>query len=495
MNEEQWRAVWKLYQASVTIPEGDRRTFLGTITESPEIRDAVLKMLRSGDAPEVSDYAGQRIGHYLVTGRIGHGGMGEVYSARDTELARSVAIKFLRSLYLGTQSAIDRCTREAKAASALNHPNIVTIHEIIPVGADQAIVMELIDGVALRQICGAPQPVDQILHLGQQIARGLAAAHAKGIVHRDLKPENIMVRPDGVVKLLDFGVAFDLNATNPGSVFPAGTLRYMSPEQGRGLTMSGASDVFSLGIVLYEMATGVHPFDSLSLLEAVNAVNSRKPAAPSKLNEFIPPQLDELILAMLAKDAAGRPAAADVARALESRLRGDTLRSVLPPPAVPAMRGRKIMPATAVLAVLAAALVLWGPWSRTQPNPDRPLLHLDLDVGDEVSQFAISRDGMQIVALTGNHLVLRRLDQAEFKPIPGTEGASFPFFSPDGNGWRSSRRASCGKSPSAVVDQWRCATPSRDAAAVGARMATSSPVCAARVGCTGFRLREARPSR
>src|SRR5205823_10298002 len=137
--------------------------------------------------------------------------------------------------------------------SALNHPNIITIYEVIHATSRLAIVMELVDGMALRQLCGSPLPLDRVLHMGEQIARALAAAHARGIVHCDIKPENLMVRQDGFVKVLDFGLARDLSSTISSSVAAAGTLRYMSPEQSRGEVPSSASDIFSLGLVLYEL--------------------------------------------------------------------------------------------------------------------------------------------------------------------------------------------------------------------------------------------------
>ena len=159
-----------------------------------------------------------------------------------------------------------------------------------------AIVMELVDGMSLRQLCGSPLPVDRVLHLGEQVARALGAAHARGIVHCDIKPENLMVRQDGFVKVLDFGLAQDLSSIASSSILPAGTLRYMSPEQSRGEAPLAASDVFSLGIVLYEISTGAHPFESGSLFDGLKALNETAPRPPSSRNAFVPPHLDALIL-------------------------------------------------------------------------------------------------------------------------------------------------------------------------------------------------------
>jgi Tol biopolymer transport system component len=214
---------------------------------------------------------------------------------------------------------VARFIREAKAASALNHPNIVTIYEVIHAESRLAIVMELVDGMALRQLCGSPLPVDRVLHIGEQIARALAAAHAQGIIHCDIKPENLMLRHDGFVKVLDFGLAQDLAKGGATSIVPGGTLRYMSPEQSRGEGASPASDVFCLGVVLYELTSGTHPFESNSIFDTLKALNEASPRPLASWSAFVPPQLDALILRMLAKDPSLRPSAAEVARMLESR--------------------------------------------------------------------------------------------------------------------------------------------------------------------------------
>lgn len=318
MTDEQWQIVWKLYQSGSSFPPEQIHSFLKATTSDVEVRDAVLAMFDGSEKFESLDRIGQKIGRYVLTGRLGEGGMGEIYAARDSELGRFVAVKFLAQSAIQT-SSVDRFIHEAKAASALNHPNIVTIYEVIHTTSRLAIVMELVDGMSLRQLCGSPVPVDRVLHMGGQIARALGAAHARGIVHCDIKPENLMVRQDGFVKVLDFGLAQDLSSMASSSILPAGTLRYMSPEQSRGGAASPASDVFSLGIVLYELSTGVHPFESGSLFDGLKALNEAAPRPPSSRNAFVPPQLDTLILRMLTKDANHRPSAVEVARVLESR--------------------------------------------------------------------------------------------------------------------------------------------------------------------------------
>lgn len=269
------------------------------------------------DAPEPSRL-GSRIGRYLVLGHLGRGGMGDVYTGRDTELGRLVALKFLAPAALGVESSVRRFIREAKSASAINHPNIVTIHEVIQVESTLAIVMEFVDGTALRKLCAVPLPIDQVVAFAEQIAQALTAAHAAGIIHRDVKPENIMVRPDGYIKLLDFGLAHQLSFGQPGTGSGTlnGTWRYMSPEQARGEQLAAQSDMFSFGLVLYEMCTGSHPFAADSPLETLHAIGARPAERPARLNPFVPEKLELLLLAMLAKNAAERPSAAEVAREL-----------------------------------------------------------------------------------------------------------------------------------------------------------------------------------
>jgi serine/threonine protein kinase len=270
-----------------------------------------------GDRPSL---VGVQVDRFRITRGLGRGGMGEVYSAEDTALGRNVALKFL-ALEAAPSEAVEQVTREARAASALNHPNIVTVHEVIRYGETPVIVMELIDGTALRTLCGTPQPLRQILHLGRQIAEALAAAHAHGIVHSDIKPENIFVRPDGYIKVLDFGLARPLGGESLSSsdAVHGGTLRYMSPGQAHGEPATTASDIFSFGLVLYELATGQHAFPNHSPLGVLYAMMANEPAA-APLEHCVPPRLRSLILSMLAKDPALRPSAEEVARRLDEHI-------------------------------------------------------------------------------------------------------------------------------------------------------------------------------
>ena len=395
MTDQQWQAVWQLYQTCCSVsPEKLRETL--DESRDDEVREAVLAMLGTM-AVENLDLVGQRIGRYVLTACLGEGGMGEVYAAKDAELGRSVAVKLLARPAGGEAPAVARFIREAKAASALNHPNIVTIYEVVHSESRFAIVMELVDGVSLRELCGSRQPVDRMLHLGAQVARALAAAHKQGIVHCDIKPENIMVREDGVVKVLDFGLAQDLLSKESSSILPAGTLRYMPPEQLRGEAISTASDVFCLGIVLYEMATGTHPFERGSIFDTMRAVNESVPRAPSGVNPYAPTQLDALILRMLAKEPARRPGAAEVARVLESGFSSRKL-SIEAPASAPTRRWRMGI-AAAALGLAVAGGAYW--WHRDR-GPETAFVAKRLTTlpGSEEGP-SLSPDGLQ-VAFRGN---------------------------------------------------------------------------------------------
>jgi TolB-like protein/Flp pilus assembly protein TadD len=267
------------------------------------------------------------LSHYRIVSKIGEGGMGEVWLAEDTRLGRKVALKLLPVEFTEDSERVRRFTQEAKAASALNHPNIISVYDIGESETGRFIVMEFVAGRTLRLVIAKDNSLETFFALGAQMARALSAAHAAGITHRDIKPDNIMVRDDGYVKMLDFGLARLLpttasdpeamtlaQQTTPGTVM--GTLAYMSPEQASGQTVGSASDVFALGIVLYELATGSHPFKSESMLGYLHAITSKVPPPMTSLKSHLPAALDDLILSMLDKDANSRPMAAEVAQAL-----------------------------------------------------------------------------------------------------------------------------------------------------------------------------------
>ena len=337
MNADRWKKVRELFDAVVELEPSDRGRFLERETASDaDLRAEVEKLLSSFEdsrdfleQPAANHLAsaileqkgslrvGDRFGHYKILRQIGVGGMGEVYLAEDEKLDRRVAIKILNARFGKNDSHLHRFIREAKAASSLNHPNILVIHEI-SVGEDaNFIVSEFVEGRTLRDLIGGSElSVGQVLDIAIQIAGALAAAHGAGIVHRDIKPENIVVRPDGYVKILDFGLA---KLVKPENVLLAqedktaiqnhtaqgvimGTVNYMSPEQAKGETVDERTDLFSLGVVVYELLAGVTPFQGSSMSETfANVINAEPP--PLALTESsVSTELKRLVSKTLRKD-------------------------------------------------------------------------------------------------------------------------------------------------------------------------------------------------
>jgi serine/threonine protein kinase len=262
--------------------------------------------------------AGQLVGHYKIIKPLGKGGMGEVYLAGDTKLDRKVALKLLPAEFTNHKERLRRFVREAKAASSLNHPNIITIHEIGEASGAHFIATEFIDGQTLKQLMRrARMTLPEILDVSIQAANALQAAHAAGIVHRDVKPDNIMLRPDGIVKVLDFGLAklaekseltpanseidtMIREQTRPGTVM--GTIDYMSPEQARGQVLDQRTDVFSFGVVLYEMAAGHIPFSGATSADALVAILDKEPAPLAEYAPDIPAEFERIVTKALRKD-------------------------------------------------------------------------------------------------------------------------------------------------------------------------------------------------
>jgi len=268
-------------------------------------------------ATAAASLIGQTVSHYRIVSKLGGGGMGAVYDAEDTRLGRHVALKFIPEELVHDRKALERFFWEARAASQLNHPGICTIHDIEDTDGHPFIVMEKLEGVSLKDLMlsGKPMELEQILDVGIAVSDALAACHAKGIIHRDIKPANIFITNSGQVKILDFGVAklapgmrgdmtLDDPMTMAGDIF--GTAVYMSPEQARGEELDPRTDLFSLGVVLYQMATGQRPFAGSNAVTTLEAVMNRKPVSPLKINPNLPPELEGIIGRAMEKERGNR---------------------------------------------------------------------------------------------------------------------------------------------------------------------------------------------
>src|SRR3989475_2188279 len=399
---------------------------------------------------------GTKFGRYEIRSQIGAGGMGEVYLARDTRLGRDVAVKVLPSTFSADADRLHRFEQEACAAGALNHPNILIVHDVGTHDGAPYVVSELLEGETLRQRMGGTALVQRrVIDSALQIAHGLAAAHEKGIVHRDLKPDNIFITKDGRVKILDFGIAKLTQAegtrsqtdiptrrvdTGPGVVL--GTVGYMSPEQIRGKGVDHRSDIFSFGAILYEMLSGRREFDRESTADTISAILKEHPPELSDTNQKISPALERLVNHCLEKNPEERfHSASDLAFALEA-LSGSTATSaqtVAMPAFAPRWFKRRELIAWAVagIAILIAAVALTVSHFRRPPTESRAVrLFVPPPEKASFGSFAISPDGLRLAFAatdaSGKPLLwIRPLDSINAQPLSGTEEATQPFWSPD----------------------------------------------------------------
>ena len=407
--------------------------------------------------------SGSRLGPYEIVAPIGAGGMGEVYRARDTRLERAVAVKILPSHLSVSPEAKQRLEREARAISSLNHPNICTLYDVGHQDGTDYLVMEYLEGETLAvRLMKGPLAPDQVLKYGIEICEGLEAAHRRGVVHRDLKPGNIMLTKLGA-KLMDFGLAKALPIEKPPSegltatlMSPegsqpltargtvVGTFQYMAPEQVEGKEADARSDVFALGAVLYEMATGKKAFTGKNQASIVAAILASEPQAISAVRPMSPPALDRVVKICLTKDPDERwQTAHDVKLQLQWIAEGGSQAGV-PTPIAARRRNRERIFAIVAALAFVSCLVLAGLWLKSGSADPRtvrayikPPVHASFAFAGTGSGFALSPDGTRLAfaAMTeeGKYLLwVRPLNSLQAQPLQGTEGGAAPFWSPDG---------------------------------------------------------------
>jgi eukaryotic-like serine/threonine-protein kinase len=409
-------------------------------------------MNREGNDPDQASHptetilqAGATVGPYQIEAPLGKGGMGEVYRARDLRLGRSVALKFLSSNPMVQQDALDRFRREARAISALNHPNVCTIHDIGEDAGRPYIVMELLEGQTLKErIAEGRFSNEQLVSVMIPILEGLGAAHETGIVHRDIKPANLFLTRQGAVKILDFGLAksdyaeaagIEEGLTAPGTAM--GTLSYMSPEQAHGRNVDARSDLFSCGVVLYQMATGALPFAGEGWAAAIDALLNRKPRPAHELNPELSPEIGRVIDRSLEKEPAARYQTA-------AEMRVDLLRGSRTPAEASAVKksGRSW---TYAAAGLAAIVILVGAvWYFARPKGPvtSPSEYVQLtDFSGSVSAPALSPDGRMVTFfrdstwfLGPGQVYVKLLPDGQATQLTSSEHSKYsPVFTPDGS--------------------------------------------------------------
>jgi eukaryotic-like serine/threonine-protein kinase len=393
--------------------------------------------------------SGTKLGPYEIQSPLGAGGMGEVYRAKDTRLGRDVALKILPESFARDSDRLRRFEQEARAVAALNHANILAIHDIGQHDGSPFLVSELLEGESLRALLDQRTlPQRKTVEYGVQIAHGLAAAHEKGVVHRDLKPENIFVTKDGRIKILDFGLAklaqkagaeldeATLTSSHTAAGMVMGTASYMAPEQVRGEPADPRSDIFAFGAVLYEMLSGVRAFRRDTTAETMTAVLKDDPPELSDPGHLVSPGLERIVRRCLEKSPEQRfQSAQDMSFAL-SALSGTESSTMARAAGAP--RRTPLLPWLAsALALVVVAVGTWFVARRPQPTVR---MQFALAVPDEmnISHMALSRDGSMLVFVSPEEssalpmLYVQRVGSSSVTLLPGTQGASYPFWSPDG---------------------------------------------------------------
>ena len=464
MTPEQWQKVRPILECALELePEsrpayvdsacdgddGLRLEILSLLSEPKQsdsfLGEPALNMVRRHMAQDQAELdkaeelalVGQQISHYRILNKLGGGGMGVVYEAKDIRLGRHVALKFLPEEVARDTQALGRFQREARAASALNHPHICTIHDFGQCERGPFIVMEVLEGSTLKhRISGKPLPCESVVELGIHIAKALEAAHAKAVLHRDITPANVFVTRRGEAKLLDFGLAklagptaetFPNQEAAPTEhlkdlTFPGvlmGTAPYMSPEQIRGQPVDARSDIFSCGAVLYEMVTGQPPFSGETIEEIREAILSMEPASPRKLNPRLPVGLEGVVLKALAKERSARyQSASHLLHDLNEFQRAKQRRKIWMTSA-----------AVAVFTLLVGMAGVVGTFLSKNPVSEAPnIIQRQITsnpVNDSVYMAAISREGTKVAYTDLRGVHVRALDTGEVQDVPTSPALCF----------------------------------------------------------------------
>jgi eukaryotic-like serine/threonine-protein kinase len=474
MTPERWRQVTAMFHAARSRDAPARAPYLDDACAGDRgLRDEVDAMLAAhhdrgefGDRPVSGSIdeggrleTGVMVGPYRIDRLIGAGGMGEVYRARDTKLGRDVAIKILPDAFTADPDRLARFEREARVLATLNHPHIGAIYgfeESNPSpgsgqAAVRALVLELVEGETLAdRVARGPVPLADALRIARQIAEALEAAHEKGIVHRDLKPANIKVTPDGVVKVLDFGLAkvfagdgaasdlsqsptFTVTAAREGAIM--GTPAYMSPEQARGKTVDKRADIWAFGAVLYEMLTGRRAFEGDDVSDTLARVLMKEPDWTA-LPATVPPAVVTVMRRCLQKDRKQRVRdIGDVSLAMEGAFETAVSQTTVSTTSSTSRGRLALMAALAVAVLVAIAFAIPAVRYLRETPPPEARLDIVMPATTDPFSFALSPDGRQIVFVAAgdgaSRLWVRPLDKTTAQPLAGTEGASYPFWSPD----------------------------------------------------------------